>query len=192
MGGCIGKQTNNKSSTKKVKSNQSDYPVFEESPTNKHDKAKVDEEGSSKTNNNNNSSSNKLPTVNPSSNDLHLLNTTTHNTLTPHVGPQIMITGATPFASSTNVSAINESNKENDSNGGGEEDINPTSFNQVDQSDLSLKSISGKYLSQNGKFIEMVDVKSTNCAFLLVNSETGVQIQTKNSLHKDSIIRQEK
>ena len=78
MGSCFSKQTESrKTSSKKLRSNQSDFPVFDEVSANKNNSRALDS------------------TIVPSSSDLHLLNTTTHNTITPHVGPQIMITGAT-------------------------------------------------------------------------------------------------
>ena len=78
MGACFGKQNKNQSKKSRNQSGDSKHPpVFDDSPKDK----KLEPKG--------------LPMVAPSSTDLHLLNTTTNNTLTPHVGPQIMITGAT-------------------------------------------------------------------------------------------------
>ena len=58
---------------------------------------------------------------------------------------------------------------------------------------LYLKSIGGKFLSQNGKFIEMVETKTAATELLLINSETdeghcGMILQTKVGLQKVQII----
>ena len=58
---------------------------------------------------------------------------------------------------------------------------------------LYLKSIGGKYLSQNGKFIEMVETKTATTELFLINSETdegqsGMVVQTKVGLQKVQII----
>lgn len=178
MGSCFGKQTESrKTSSKKLRSNQSDFPVFDEVSANKNNSRALDS------------------TIVPSTSDLHLLNTTTHNTLTPHVGPQIMITGATPFPSSADVSALNASREEISSNQKAEETDEETGINveisQTHEDDsersLYLKSIGGKFLSQNGKFIEMVETKTAATELLLINSETdeghcGMILQTKVGL----------
>jgi len=180
MGGCFGKQTESKEkSSKKSRSSQNEFPVFDEASAKNNKSQPLDFLTS---------------TTAPSTNDLHLLNTTTHNTLTPHVGPQIMITGATPFPSSADVSALNASREEISSTKKVEENDEETDISvrisqdhESDTDGLYLKSIGGKFLSQNGKFIEMVETKTPTTELMLINSETdegqsGMVVQTKVGL----------
>lgn len=114
---------------------------------------------------------------------------------------QVSKTSRIPFPSSADVSALNASREEISSNQKAEETDEETGINveisQTHEDDsersLYLKSIGGKFLSQNGKFIEMVETKTAATELLLINSETdeghcGMILQTKVGLQKVQII----
>lgn len=112
---------------------------------------------------------------------------TNASTLQPHVGPMIMVTGATPNASNADFTDyIDGADKAQEATSTSESSsVTDAEHAFVSGDGVHLRMADGQYITRNGKFIELRQDKSEDSEFLLINTDhqdfgTCLSIQTKS------------